>query len=151
MYGRGIESIAEQLHCSREKAQTIKDKVFKGFPAIKDFEKSSIEMAQDLGYVDTVCGRKRRLVDMQLPEYEFTYTDKKISENADLLDFDNEETLSNEVPEYIRNKYIKQLNNARFSQKRQIIQKALQDGIKIKDNCGFIAQATRQCVIIMKN
>lgn len=146
MYGRGIESIAEQLHCSREKAQTIKDKVFKGFPAIKEFEKSSIEMAETLGYVDTVCGRKRRLVDMQLPEYEFTYTDKKISENADLLDFDNEETLSNEVPEYIQNKYIKQLNNARFSQKRQIIQKALQDGIKIKDNGGFIAQATRQCV-----
>ena len=146
LYGRGIESIAEQLHCSREKAQEIKDKVFKGFPAIKDFEKSSIEMAQDLGYVDTVCGRKRRLVDMQLPEYEFTYTDKKISENADLLDFDNEETLSNEVPEYIQNKYIKQLNNARFSQKRQIIQKALQEGIKIKDNGGFIAQATRQCV-----
>ena len=146
MYGRGIESIAEQLHCSREKAQEIKDKVFKGFPAIKDFEKSSIEMAQDLGYVDTVCGRKRRLVDMQLPEYEFTYTDKKISENADLLDFDNEETLSNEVPEYIQNKYVKQLNNVRFSQKRQIIQKALQDGIKIKDNGGFIAQATRQCV-----
>ena len=83
---------------------------------------------------------------MQLPEYEFTYTDKKISENADLLDFDNEETLSNEVPNYIQDKYIRQLRNARFGQKKQIIQKALQDGIKIKDNGGFIAQATRQCV-----
>lgn len=146
LYGRGIESIAEQLHCSREKAQTIKDKVFKGFPAIKEFEKSSIEMAENLGYVDTVCGRKRRLVDMQLPEFEFTYTDKKVSENTDLLDFDSDEVLSNEVPDYIQDKYIRQLRNARFGQKKQIIQKALQDGIKIKDNGGFIAQATRQCV-----
>lgn len=146
LYGRGIDSIAEQLKCSKEKAQLIKDKVFKGFPAIRDFERNSIEMAEDLGYVDTVCGRKRRLVDMQLPEYEFTYTDKKVSQNADLLDFDNEQELSNEVPDYIQDKYIRQLRNARFGQKRQIIQKALEEGIKIKDNGGFIAQATRQCV-----
>lgn len=147
LYGRGIESIAEQLQCSREKAQEIKDKVFKGFPAIKDFEADSINMASDLGYVTTVCGRKRRLVDMQLPLYEFTYTDKKVSENADLLDFDTEETLSNDVPEYVRDKYIRQLSTAKYrSQKQNIIQNALKDGIKIKDNGGFIAEATRQCV-----
>ena len=146
MYGRGLPSVAEQLNCTIEKAQIIQDKVFKGFPKLKEFEEKSQQFAMENGYVVTFWGRKRRLPDMQLPEYEFTYTDKKISENADLLDFDNEETLSNEVPEYIQNRYIKQLNNARFSQKRQIIQKALQDGIKIKDNGGFIAQATRQCV-----
>ena len=146
LYGRGIDSIAEQLHCSKEKAQLIKDKVFKGFPAIRDFERNSIEMAEDLGYVDTVCGRKRRLVDMQLPEFEFTYTDKKVAQSTDLLDFDSEQEISTDVPDYVQDKYIRQLRNARFGQRRQIVQKALEDGIKIKDNSGFIAQATRQCV-----
>lgn len=146
LYGRGIESVAEQLHCSKDKAQSIKDKVFKGFPAIKEFEKSSIEMAQELGYVTTVCGRKRRLPDMQLPEYEFTYTDKKMSENTDLLDFDSDNEISNEVPQFIKNSYLNKLHSARYYQKKQIIEKALKEGILIKDNSGFISQATRQCV-----
>ena len=38
LYGRGVASIAEQLGCSTDKAQTIKNSVFRGFPAIKQFE-----------------------------------------------------------------------------------------------------------------
>lgn len=120
--------------------------MFKGFPAIKEFEKSSIEMAQDLGYVTTVCGRKRRLPDMQLPLYEITYTEKKLNESTDLLDFENDTQLSNDVPDYVYNKYYNQLNTCRYNQKQYIIQQALKDGIVIKDNGGYISQATRQCV-----
>ena len=71
--GRGIASVAEQLHTSKEKAQEIQDKIFKGFPAILKFEQDSKEMARQLGYVDTLWGRKRRLPDIQLPKYEFNF------------------------------------------------------------------------------
>lgn len=145
LYGRGIDSIAEQLHCSKEKAQSIKDKVFNGFPAIKDFEADSIDMAERLGYVDTVCGRKRRLPDMQLDEFEFKYSDEYRIKTTDILGFE-EETVIEDVPTTVTQKYIRQLRGANRYNKRQIIDRAAKEGIIIKDNGGFIAQATRQCV-----
>jgi DNA polymerase I-like protein with 3'-5' exonuclease and polymerase domains len=145
LYGRGVPSIAEQLHTTTKKAQEIKDSVFKGFPAIKEFEKASLKMAEDVGYVTTVCGRKRRLPDLQLPEYEFSWKNG-YPKDDDLLDFDSEQEVSTEVPEDIQQKYLRKLSNAYFSQKRKIIDEALGEGIRIVDNGGKIADAQRQCV-----
>ena len=61
LYGRGVPSIAEQLGTTTKKAQAIKDSVFKGFPAIPQFEDDSLDMAYEKGYVTTLWGRKRRL------------------------------------------------------------------------------------------
>jgi DNA polymerase I-like protein with 3'-5' exonuclease and polymerase domains len=145
LYGRGVPSIAEQLGTTTKKAQEIKDSVFKSFPAIKEFEKTSLEMAEDVGYVTTVCGRKRRLPDLQLPEYEFSWKNG-YPKDDDLLDFDSEQEVSTEVPEDIQQKYLRKLSNAYFSQKRKIIDEALGEGIRIVDNGGKIADAQRQCV-----
>ena len=46
LYGRGVDSIAEQLGTSTKEAQQIKDSVFRGFPAIKQFEEDSILMSK---------------------------------------------------------------------------------------------------------
>ena len=143
LYGRGTASIAEQLNCTVEKAQQIKDSVFKGFPAIERFERESLEMAEELGYVTTVCGRKRRLPDLQLPEFEFKWKNG-VAHSSDLLDFD--EKLSNEVPEDRVNYYLRKLSRVRFNEKRKVFDEADNEGIRIIDNGGKIADATRQCV-----
>lgn len=147
LYGRGVPSIAEQLGVPTKKAQKIKDSVFKGFPAIPRFEEDSEDMAYDLGYVTTLWGRKRRLPDLCLPEYEFRWKDGAPPDD-DLLDFDIEEQeVSNEVPEDIQKKYIRMLNNVWGSKKAEIIRTAKEvDGIIITDNGGKIADAQRQCV-----
>ena len=144
LYGRGTASIGEQLGCSKEKAQNIKDSVFDGFPAIKKFEDSSKQMAIDLGYVTTVCGRKRRLPDMQLDEFEF-YWLPGMSPDDDPLDFDGTDTES-VVDEELQAKWLKKLKKCKFNEKQKIISYARQDGIKIVDNGGKIAEATRQTV-----
>ena len=144
LYGRGVLSIAEQMHCTVEKAQQIKDSVFKGFPAIEKFEQDSLQMAKDLGYVTTVCGRKRRLYDIQLPEFEFEWADGK-HYDSDILDFDGD-VYEIPVSQALISKYERQLKRARFSEKKRIIQSALKDNVRIKDNGGKIADATRQCV-----
>ena len=143
LYGRGTNSIAEQLKCSKEKAQNIKNSVFRGFPAIKEFEETSLEMGEDVGYVTTVCGRKRRLPDLQLDEYEFSW--KNGVPTDDLIDFDDDD-VDTEVPVNIQKKYLKQLHNAWGSEKQAVIREAAEEGIKITDNGGKIADATRQCV-----
>jgi DNA polymerase I-like protein with 3'-5' exonuclease and polymerase domains len=142
LYGRGTASIGEQLHCTTEKAEAIKNSVFRGFPAIKRFEQESLAFAEDYGYVTTVCGRKRRLPDLMLPEYEFRWTDAPKS--VDALDFDSAD---DEVPIELQKKYIRMLRQARFGQKRKIFEEAnKKDGIWVIDNGAKIADATRQCV-----
>lgn len=146
LYGRGVPSIAEQLGTTTKKAQAIKDSVFKGFPAIPKFEEDSLEMAYEKGYVTTLWGRKRRLPDLQLPEYEFKWKDGAPPDD-DLLDFDLEEEMNEpEVPEELQRKYLKKLNNCYFSQKRKIFEEANKEGIWIVDNGAKIADAQRQCV-----
>ena len=146
LYGRGVPSIAEQLGTTTKKAQAIKDSVFKGFPAIPKFEEDSLDMAYEKGYVTTLWGRKRRLPDLQLPEYEFKWKDGAPPDD-DLLDFDLEEEMNEpEVPEELQRKYLKKLNNCYFSQKRKIFEEANKEGIWIVDNGAKIADAQRQCV-----
>jgi len=148
LYGRGITSVAEQLKCSKEKAQQIQDKVFKGFPAIKQFDKDSKQMAYEKGYVTTLWGRKRRLPDMQLEPYEFDFSNFVV-DGFDPLSFDNNDldALREQEEQAAINYYTNKLDKAYGRQaKEEIKAKAKQDGIIIKDNGGFIAQAERQCV-----
>ena len=143
LYGRGEASIAEQLGCTIEKAQAIKSSVFKGFPAIKQFEQDSMDMAYDLGYVTTISGRKRRLPDLQLDEYEFQWKNG-VAPDSDVLDFDSEE--EQEIPQRTIRKYLTQLHKARFNEKRKIFEKANDAGVWIVDNGAKIAEASRQVV-----
>lgn len=129
LYGRGVPSIAEQLGTTTAKAQQIKDSVFRGFPAIEQFERDSIQMAEDVGYVTTLWGRKRRLPAMMLPDFEFEYIDK---DSSDPLSFDEDE--DNEVPDKIINSYMRKLKNAWGAKRASIIAEAKQEGIKITDN-----------------
>lgn len=145
LYGRGVPSIAEQLGTTTKKAQAIKDSVFKGFPAIGQFEQDSLDMARELGYVTTVCGRKRRLPDLQLDEFEFSWKDGAPPDD-DLLNFTDDGVVDSEVPDNVVSHYLRRLSQAYYSQKRRIIDDASAEGIKIVDNGGKIADAQRQCV-----
>lgn len=142
LYGRGINSVAEQIHKTKAVAQQIQDKIFKGFPAIKQFEDDTLEMAKELGYVTTLWGRKRRLPEMQMQEFEFKW--KPGFGDIDPLSFDSSVS-ETEVPEYLIDAYIKKLKRNPY-QKRKIYEEANNEGIWIVDNGGKIADAVRQCV-----
>ncbi len=143
LYGRQIPSIAEQLGVSTKEAQAIYDKVIASFPALGKFIEDSQNMARTEGYVTTAWGRRRHLKDMQLEPYEFSYSGNVT--NFDPLAFGSE--VSTEVPKKVKDSYLKQLDKAfGWKKKNDIIQSALAQGIKIKDNGGYIAQAERQCV-----
>ena len=105
-------------------------------------------MARDLGYVTTLWGRKRRLPKMQLPLYEFDFSNFVV-DNFDPLSFtdNNSDELKQQEEQKAINYYTKQLEKAYGrAAKEQVKAKAKEDGIIIKDNGGFIAQAERQCV-----
>jgi DNA polymerase I-like protein with 3'-5' exonuclease and polymerase domains len=133
LYGRGIDSIAEQLKTTVNKAKDIKESVFKGFPAIKKFEADSIKMAQTVGYVTTICGRKRRLPSMMLPDYEVVWKDG-VAPDDDPLSFDNDEEVSNEVPEHIQRKWLARVKSVPFFKRRTVFEAANAEGLWIIDH-----------------
>lgn len=143
LYGRQIASIAEQLNVSVGQAQKIRDDVIRAFPNFATFEEDTLTMAEQLGYVTTLWGRKRRLPEMQLPMYEFQYLPGH--GDVDPLSFDSvEEDLT--VPYELQQKYLRLLKQAHFGRKRKIFEQANAEGIYIVDNEKKIADTTRQCV-----
>lgn len=151
MYGRGIGSIAEQLNVSIKKAQEINDKFFNSFPKVQKYIQQIQSNARKYGFVETAWGRKRRLPDIQLSKYEFDFS-KQQNNNFNPLDFDNN---SEEYIDYKAiDKYTKLMDRAYGKQaKEEIKAKARAEGITIKDNGGYIADAERQCVnsVIQRN
>ncbi len=147
-YGKGVAAIGEDLGVSKKKAQEIYDKVMVSFPGLRQFMEDSENMARDLGFVTTVWGRKRRLPNMQLPPYEFSYIGGAPKDFDPL--FDDEEEFEGgvmEVDEETKQRYLNQLNRAySWKEKENIKARAKEQGILIKDNGGYIAEATRQCV-----
>lgn len=142
-YGKGVPAIAEDLGISKQKAQEIYDKIMKGFPGLQKFMDDSEAMARKYGFVTTVWGRKRRLPNIQLPPYEFTSLG---SANFDPL-ADPDEEPSNELDDATIRRYTAQLNAARgYKQRQAIVESAKKQGILIKDNGGYIAEAKRQTV-----
>lgn len=142
LYDRGDDSVAEDLNISLERAKQLHQNLYKRFPEILVFEKESVEMAREYGYVDTICGRKCRIPDMLLDDYDFEWIDAPKSD--DVLDFDEE--VNTEVPDEICDKYWNRLHK-RYAKKREIFEEAnKKDGIRIIDNTFKIAEATRKCV-----
>lgn len=142
LYDRGDDSVAEALNISLDEAKKLHQNLYKRFPEILVFEKESVNMARELGYVDTICGRKCRIPDMLLDEYDFEWVDAP--RNDDVLDFDND--VDTEVPDDICDKYWNKLHK-KYAKRREIFKEANEkDGIWIIDNTRKIADATRQCV-----
>lgn len=143
-YDKGVPAIAEDLRISKKLAQEIYDAVLNAFPKLRDFRDDSRNMARELGYVTTIWGRKRRLPDMQLPDYEFYWKDGVARDYDPLADDEDENT---EVPEETVNYYWSKLESCKsFKQVKAIIAEANNEGIRVVDNRMKIADATRMCV-----
>ena len=143
MYGRGTKSIAEQLNCSFEEANDIKNGFFNEFPKVEQWMSNTQVEAKQRGYVEDIWGRRRRLPDLLREKYEVTYKNSVTTFNP-LIGGTGKYNPNNEG---IINTYKTKLNNAKYKSEIDNIKKeASQIGISIKDNSGFIAQAERQCV-----
>ncbi len=145
LYGKGIAAIAEDLHTSKQKASKIYNTIMQEFPGLAGFVEESRTSAIENGYVETIWGRKRRLPNMQLSKYEFEYVGSKDKNFDPLADEDDESEPG--LDEDLINYYTAKMDKSwGFAQKNAVKEDALKDGLKIKDNGGFIAEAERQCV-----
>ena len=142
MYGRGVNSIAEQINGTIKEAQDIIDNFYKSFPSVKNWMDETNNNARKFGYVEDLWGRRRRLPDILLPKYEIK--DTKVSGNV-VNPFIG---CPNRILETAKvKKYKDKLREAKNkSEVDEIKSAAKKDGVEIKDNGGFISKAERQCV-----
>lgn len=68
MYERGAQAIGEQFDKDADWAQKLIDDFYKSFPKIRQYRLWVENFAENYGFVTTICGRKRRLPDMQLED-----------------------------------------------------------------------------------
>lgn len=144
LYGRGAASVGEQIGKTKEEAQEILDKFFNAFPKVKEWIEQSQNGCRDCGYVEDVAGRRRRLPDIQLPQFTVKYKDES-NASADFNPFFgcSNRTGSDELLNSYRDRAVK----AKYRKAYEALKaEADSNGILISNNQGFIAQAERQCV-----
>ena len=145
MYGRGVNSIAEQMNITKEEAQQVINDFYKQFPKVKEFVEFAQENARTYGFVETAWGRKRRLPNMQLDQIEITIENPNLISTFNPLDFSSTE--NTEVSDEVYYKYLRLMNRAYGREaKEKVKQQAKAEGYKLVDNGGYIADAQRQCV-----
>lgn len=145
-YGRGAASVGEQIGKSKEEAQQIIDKFFNAFPKVKKWINESIESAHEKGYVEDVAGRRRRLPDAQLPKYNIKFRDPNQTNGAFNPFFGCTDRVDENANRLLA-KYNQKCNEIKYAKDYEKLQaEALNEGIEIHSNTGFIAQAERQAV-----
>ncbi len=64
IYGISPFGLSQRLDIPRSEAKEIIDGYFASYPQVKEYMDSSIEKARERGYVETLYGRRRQLVDI---------------------------------------------------------------------------------------
>ncbi len=64
IYGISAFGLAERMGVSRKEARELIDGYFNTYPQIKEYMEQSIQSARELGYVETIFGRRRFLPDI---------------------------------------------------------------------------------------
>ena len=146
MYGRGVNSIAEQIGGTIQEAQAIVDNFYKSYPKVKKWIDESEEFCKAHGYVEDFWGRRRRLPDILLPKFTVRYkpgvADPSLGDFNPFIGCANRQTNTSLIAQYTT-----QVNAAKSRKQIDDIKaKADKDGIEIINNGGFISAAQRQCV-----
>ena len=128
LYSKGVKAIGEDLHVTTEKAQEIYDSVMKAFPDMHQWLQDVQNFAKKNGYIDGFYGRRRRLPELLLDDYEFTFG-KEYNEASQ---------------EFYKEDFINRLSHSKRAEKQQIINYAQKHNITIIDNTGKKAKALRE-------
>lgn len=64
IYGISVFGLAERMNVDRKEAKELIDGYFETYPSVKAYMDSSIEVAREKGYVETIFHRKRFLPDI---------------------------------------------------------------------------------------
>ncbi len=82
IYGIGAYSLAARLGVSVAEARQFIDAYFERFPGVRRYLDEQIEKARELGYVETLTGRRRYIPELQSKNYNVRAFGERAATNA---------------------------------------------------------------------
>ena len=69
LYGQGAFALAEQTGLSRSEAKQMIEAYYETYPKLKEYMAEQVKRAREIGYVETILGRKRHLKDINSGDF----------------------------------------------------------------------------------
>ena len=82
LYGQGSFSLARQLGISRDEAKRFIDKYFERFAGVRAYLDEQVEKARELGYVETLLGRRRYVPELQARNWSVRQFGERVAQNT---------------------------------------------------------------------
>lgn len=82
LYGQGPFSLARQLGITRDEARAFIDTYFERFSGVRAFLDAQVEMARDLGYVETLSGRRRYVPELKARNWNVRQFGERVAQNT---------------------------------------------------------------------
>ncbi len=82
LYGQGPFSLAKRLGISREEAKAFIDTYFERFQGVRDFLDEQVESAKELGYVETLLGRRRYVPELKSGNWNMRQFGERVAQNT---------------------------------------------------------------------
>ena len=82
LYGQGDFSLARQLDISREEAREFIEEYFRRFSGVRAFLDQQVDLARELGYVETLGGRRRYVPEIQARNWNVRQFGERIAQNT---------------------------------------------------------------------
>ncbi|MBO5578781.1 MAG: hypothetical protein J5955_06760 [Bacilli bacterium] len=133
MYGMGPGTLASKLKVKKADAIEKLEAFYNTYRDVRTASATSIWIGKEQGYVEDIKGRRRRLKELQLPNFSAYYiSDKTINETN---------------PDARITRYLEELehNISNKAAVKKLIEEAKTYGIIIKSNESLIRRAERQC------
>lgn len=81
-YGMESYGLAQRLSIPTEEAQIILDAYFGAFPAVRDYMETAVARARELGYTETLYGRRRPIPELRSDNFRVRQAGERQAKNA---------------------------------------------------------------------
>ncbi|MXV89201.1 MAG: DNA polymerase I [Acidimicrobiia bacterium] len=81
-YGMESYGLAQRLSIPTEEAQVILDAYFGAFPAVRDYMDTAVARARELGYTETLYGRRRPIPELRSDNFRVRQAGERQAKNA---------------------------------------------------------------------
>ncbi len=82
LYGQGAFSLARQLGITREEARRFIDTYFERFAGVRAYLDEQVDKARDLGYVETLLGRRRYVPELKARNWNVRQFGERVAQNT---------------------------------------------------------------------
>jgi DNA polymerase-1 len=82
LYGQGAFSLARQLGIERGEAQDFIDQYFERFAGVRRFLDEKVEQAKEVGYVETLMGRRRYIPELKSGNWNIRQFGERVAQNT---------------------------------------------------------------------